>query len=44
MAAVASALVLAALTVLWGAHLLERLGDWARGDGAATDDTERAAD
>lgn len=42
MAAIAASVVLAALTVLWGAHLLERLGDWARGDGAATDDADAA--
>lgn len=31
MAAVAACVVLAALTIAWGALLLERLGDWARG-------------
>ena len=39
---VAASVVLAALTVLWGAWALERLGDWVRGGGA--DDGEHAAD
>lgn len=37
MAAVAACVVLAVLTIAWGAVALERLGDWARG-GTREDD------
>lgn len=35
MAAVAACVVLAVLTIAWGAWALERLGDWARGSAPA---------